>query len=524
MSQAPEEGSEAHVSVPTLSVFSGKDCVLVGQINGVPASILVDTGAAITVLSKCTWDRVKEEGAQLGSISGRRLVGVQGTPISLHDRARILLGVSSEKFEVAAIVADTPTADVILGRDFLRTQQCMIEMTKDGDVLHVQSRGQSISLAQDLTQPPIPRLNVVLQESVVVPPCSEMEVLCRTPDTASQKPWVVEGQRDRCAVMVARAVVQPDANSIPVRVLNPRDVEVSITKGTVLAKLQSVPQSPVVATVTQQCARDEPSYEHKQRLWDMVKQAEQSLTEEQKHQLYALLLEHHSLFATGEQDVGHTSKVQHKIDTGTNRPIRQSVRRVPQMRRQEAKKLIDDMLARDVIQPSNSPWASPVVLVPKKDGSLRFCIDYRKVNSVTRKDAYPLPRIDDTLDTLAGSKWFSTLDLVSGYWQVEVDPQDREKTAFCTHEGLFEFRVMPFGLCNAPATFQRLMDTVLAGLQWSSCLVYLDDIIIPGGNFQAHLSKLQAVFIRLHKAGLKLKPRKCRLCVQKVNYLGACDK
>ncbi len=140
--------------------------------------------------------------------------------------------------------------------------------------------------------------------------------------------------------------------------------------------------------------------------------------------------------------------------------------------------------------------------------------------SVTWKDAYPLPRVDDTLDTLAGSKWFSTLDLLSGYWQVEVSPEDRDKTAFCTHEGLFEFRVMPFGLCNAPATFQRLMDAVLAGLQWSSCLVYIDDIVIPGKSFPAHLTNLRSVFDRLKEAGLKLKPRKCRLCLHKVNFLG----
>ena len=114
--------------------------------------------------------------------------------------------------------------------------------------------------------------------------------------------------------------------------------------------------------------------------------------------------------------------------------------------------LLDDMLTRAVIQPSSSPCASPVILVPKNDGSFCFCIDYRRVNAVTRKNEYPLPRVDDTLDTLAGSKWFSTLDLLSGYWQVEVSPYDQEKTAFCTHEGLFEFCVMPFGLCNAPAT------------------------------------------------------------------------
>ena len=144
------------------------------------------------------------------------------------------------------------------------------------------------------------------------------------------------------------------------------------------------------------------------------------------------------------------------------------------------KRLIQEMLDQGAIQHSESPWSSPVVLAKKKDGSTRFCIDYRKVNEVTRKDAYPLPRVDDTLDTLVGSKYFSTLDLASGYWQVEVAENDQPKTAFTTPEGLFQFRVMPFGLCNAPATFQRLMDRVLSGLKWSTCLVYFDDIMVVG--------------------------------------------
>ena len=131
---------------------------------------------------------------------------------------------------------------------------------------------------------------------------------------------------------------------------------------------------------------------------------------------------------------------------------------------------------------------------------------------MTRKDAYPLPRVDDALDALASCKWITTLDLLSGYWQVEVDPRDREKTAFTTYDGLFEFMKMPFGLCNAPVTFQRLMDLVLAGLQWHNCLVYLDDILIIGKTFEEHLENLQIVFDRLREAGLKLKPSKCRVC------------
>ncbi len=123
---------------------------------------------------------------------------------------------------------------------------------------------------------------------------------------------------------------------------------------------------------------------------------------------------------------------------------------------------------------------APVVLVKKKDGSLQFCIDYRKLNQVTHKDCYPLPRVDDILDSLSGAQWFTTIDLRRGYWQVEVNPEDREKTAFSTPHGLFQFRVMPFGLCNAPSTFQRLMEIVLAGLRWNTCLAYLDDIVVFG--------------------------------------------
>ena len=173
-----------------------------------------------------------------------------------------------------------------------------------------------------------------------------------------------------------------------------------------------------------------------------------------------------------------------------------------------------------VIEPSNSPWASPIVLVKKKDGSTRFYVDYRKLNSVTRKDSYPLPRIDDTLEALSGATWFSTLDLKSGYWQVEVHPSDRDKTAFSTGKGLWQFRVMPFGLCNAPATFERLMEKVLAGLPLTVCLIYLDDILVPGRTFDDQIRSLWLVLLRLREAKLKLSPKKCTLFQREVKFLG----
>ena len=178
------------------------------------------------------------------------------------------------------------------------------------------------------------------------------------------------------------------------------------------------------------------------------------------------------------------------------------------------------MSKQGVIEPSASTWSSPVVLVKKKDGSLRFCVDYRKLNDVTVKDSYPLPRIDDSVEALAGARWFSTLDLKSGYWQVELDDQAKEKTAFSIGTGLWQFTVMPFGLSNAPATFERLMEQVLAGLPLNTALIYLDDVLVARRTFAEHIANLRVVFQRFRRASLKLNPKKCSLLQKQVKYLG----
>ena len=182
---------------------------------------------------------------------------------------------------------------------------------------------------------------------------------------------------------------------------------------------------------------------------------------------------------------------------------------------------VKEMLRDGVIRSSSSPWASPVVMVKKKDGSMRFCVDFRQMNDATIKDAHPLPRIDDTLESLYGAQYFTTLDLKSGYWQVPIKEEDKEKTAFRTSSGqLYEFNQLPFGLCNAPATFSRLMDRTLAGLAWNICLYYLDDIIVFSATWAEHIQRLKAVFERLRRANLKLGARKCTLAAREVSFLG----
>ena len=172
------------------------------------------------------------------------------------------------------------------------------------------------------------------------------------------------------------------------------------------------------------------------------------------------------------------------------------------------------MLKNDVIQEAEaSPWSSPVVLIRKPNGKdYRFCLDMRNLNRVTKKDSYALPRIDDTLDALHGAVFFSSVDLMSAYWQLELDEESRHLTTFCTHVGSYYFNVVPFGLVNAGASFQKLMETVLRHLQWKICLVYLDDIVIFSKSFQEHITNLDRVFQRLRGAGLKLSPDKCNFC------------
>ena len=177
-----------------------------------------------------------------------------------------------------------------------------------------------------------------------------------------------------------------------------------------------------------------------------------------------------------------------------------------------------------MIQPSSSPWASPVVMVRKRDGTHRFCVDFRELNSVTKADTFPLPKIDDLLDQLGAARYFSTLDLASGYWQIRMHPDSVEKTAFVTPQGLHEFRVMPFGLTNAPGVFQRLMERVLSGLNPEDgpdyVVVYIDDVLVFSRTIDDHLEHLSRVIQRLHGAGLKLKPSKCHFIREEVEYLG----
>lgn len=233
-----------------------------------------------------------------------------------------------------------------------------------------------------------------------------------------------------------------------------------------------------------------------------------------------LLTKYRDAFSLHEGDLGCTDLIHHEIPLIDDAPVRQRYRRLPPSQFSLVKAHIQELLQQGIVRVSSSPYSSPIVVVQKKCGDIRLCVDYRQLNAKTRKDAYPLPRIEESLDALTGAKWFSTLDLASGYNQVPMSERDKEKTAFCTPFGLFEFNRMPFGLCNAPGTFQRLMERIFGDQSLQSLLLYLDDIIIFSTSFSQHLQRLEMVLSRLQQHNLKLKMSKCHFFQREVRYLG----
>ena len=347
----------------------------------------------------------------------------------------VLVKVSLEGlvFNQKFVIADgiTCTAEAILGMDFLEANRCVLDLcrgelvAKDVGMIPLQPHSSSKSSC----------LKVTLVETMTIPAASEMEIKARVCAPSDEHIWMIEGRTARVPIRVARALVRPQNSLIPLRIVNTTLTPVTIYKGSKVAQAECVDEANI--NIVSENTEDETisAVDRNSNLCNNLEEMlPEDINEDQKEKTLALLELYADVIASGDNGLGRTDILRHSIDTGNASPIRQQVRRTSLPTKEKVRKLLKNMMQKRVISPSKNPWASPIVLVQKKDGSTRFCVDYRKINEVTRKDAYPIPRIDETLDTLAGATLFSTLDLRSGYWQVEMDPKDREKTAFCTPE------------------------------------------------------------------------------------------
>ena len=223
-----------------------------------------------------------------------------------------------------------------------------------------------------------------------------------------------------------------------------------------------------------------------------------------------MMMEHHNIFSLDQNEIGYTDRAEHVMELLETEPFKERFRRIAPLLVEEVREHIQEMLDRGAICPSQSPWCNAVVLVRKKDGGLRFCIDFCRLNSRTKKDAYPLPQMQETMESMVGTRFFSTMDLKSGFWQVKMAKDSQQYTTFMVGSmGVYEFLRMLYGLCNAPATFQRLMQNCLGELNLTYALIYLDDVIVFSWTEEEHRHRLRVIFARFLEHGLKLKPSKC---------------
>ena len=245
------------------------------------------------------------------------------------------------------------------------------------------------------------------------------------------------------------------------------------------------------------------------------------LTSEQQQQMKNLLLKWKGVFSLHELDLGLVKGYEHHIELTDHTPFRDRFPHIPPHMVEEVRQHLKTMQKSGVIQPSRSQYSSPLVLVKKSDGSLRFCVDFRKLNKRTIKDCYSMPSVESTLNRLAGTQYFTSMDLKTGYWQIPLAPEDRHKCAFSAGVlGFWEYLRMPMGLAGACSSFQRMVESVMDTLNLEACLLYLDDIIVASSTYEEHMDKLERVLARIWESGLKLKPSKCSFIQQEIKYLG----
>ena len=328
-------------------------------------------------------------------------------------------------------------------------------------------------------------------------------------------------------VQTVYATLADGSNRVTVVLRNNTQDWLEIKKGMPIARMVAANEVPKVTNLlSAEETKKQPTLTEAERQDLLLEKLDltglEAWPEDQAGKAHSLLKEYHDIFSLEKCDMGHTNATKHKIvlkDPDTP-PFKEHFCRIPPPQLDEVREHLKLMLDAGVIRPSNSPWCNAVVLVRKKDGSLCFCIDFRKLNSLTVKDSHLLPHIRETLDSLAGAAHYSTFDMNSGFWQVSMDEESKQYTAFTLGSmGLYECESMPFGLCNTLPTFQRLMQNCLGELNLTYCLIYLDDVIVFSEMPEEHLQRMHVVFDRIQEHDLKLKPSKCDVFKLEINYL-----
>ena len=492
---------------------------------------LVDSGSTYTIIDYELYKALPKQNVSKLEELDLILKSANGESLKVHGQVSLKLTVGTKECIFPVKVVALGDRSTILGLDFMEEFDCVLymgkgtlRMGKHHVVLHRKgdTRCARIQVAQNM----------------YIPPHSEMII------SGHVKPnqWAPERKfglveptasvTENTGVLVAKSLVSMSNKDIPVRLANFTDETIKLRRGSTIGIVHPVnsvsnfdkgEHLAGVYKVTESNTASKSAKKSKvpEHLQSMVDLAAENLTKPELEKFSQLITKYQDVFTGADGRVGRTHLVEHSIDTGDARPTKQKHRRLPLAQVEKVDKELDRLEAEGLIETSNSPWSANLVVVSKKSGEIRICQDFRQLNEVTRKNAIGLPNIEECLTALSESTYYHSMDLAAGYNQIPMRASDRCKTAFYSpRRGLMQYTVMPFGLTGAPGTFMQLMETVLRGLQWEICVIYLDDILSFGRSFSQSIENLEAIFLRFRKSGLTLKPNKCKFFQTSVEFLG----
>ena len=540
------------ISTPVASVTSTPTVVhnhlpsCRASLNGVDTVAVIDSGSVVNIVDAAVFSQLPLAArSALVKPSGRmKLVSAGGDDLHMIGTARLELQLEGQEDSRSVVfsVCEGLTSPMLLGMDFLSRHVKRFDISEMALVLHDSSSPvQCHFAAREEKTPVIEETQVYLVSRVVLQPRCETFVQAAVGCLKEQQRRAIVDQQTtvlfdstgeaakKANIHIARGVLEVDSctDTIPVKIVNTSNAPITLHENSILGELEPVQQDQLIEANSVGVQIDE---------LDVVGKFDDSApvvgiegvdlshisNDEQRQSLMQLLKRFKHAFADPNLPPSRTQVVSHSINTGDSRPIAQQPYRKPHTEVKHEGEMIDKLLEQGVIRPSCSDWASPTVIVSKKDGTARFCVDYRRLNAVTVKDCYPLPRQDDTFDRLSPNKmhFISSLDCKDGYYHIPMSPNSIKKTAFTSQHGLFEFVVMPFGVTGGPSTYQRMMDVLMSGLRFECVMVYLDDLIVFSNSFEKHLNDLEQVFKRLASANIKLKGSKCQFLKDEISFLG----
>lgn len=485
---------------------------------------MVDSGASVTIMSSAFFEKSNFSDKILRDPDFSRITGVSGQRLKVLGKKNIPFVINGCKYSYDVHIVEGLHHAFILGIDFLCAHNIRLNFSRNNTL--------------EIPEEPVPNVCLIrtsaglarAASAVVIPKQSEMIIPVLVSRRKSGDEVLLEPQQNlgKMHLSAAKSLVKVQGGKAVLRLLNPTNTDIKVKKNQVLASVTDIHSAqvyPIDDTNDHSfVGAAEPAQNRSTVETDIKFNLENSdLTSTQKSELLAFLAQHRSNFANDLSELGKTSIHKHRIDIYPgSKPVRLPFYRTSIQNEREMSKQIDEMEKHGIIKPSNSEWHSPVVLVRKKNNTFRFACDYRQLNKITVPMSFPLPHLESVFDSIGAAKanYFSNLDLMSGFWQMELDEESQKKAAFITQRGVYEWTRMPFGLTNAPISFQTLMSSVLRDLNWKSVLVYVDDILIFSHTFEDHLMHLKQVFSKLREANLTLQPSKCHFALKQLKFLG----